>query len=151
MKGSSLNHLRLLFPMIANPRLCNKFQNSLRILQQLLPIIVDSKKFQNRLRILNSASSRLSTANMNVRKVSTDIVQDLPEKASTKARPASIISSNDQNGPKIQSPSALSAGQMEFCIHVRNCQNLTEAAADIMQAAIRRGTRAHRRNCAIVR
>lgn len=154
MKGSSFNDLQLLFPMIVNPRLNNKSQNrrmildsaSLRIvnhLQQLVPMIVDLRKFQNRQSILKSASSRWSRANMNVRRVSIDTVQDLPEKASMNARPASIINSNGKNCPKVQSFSALSAGQMELCIHVRIRQNLTKAAIAVAQAAIRRGTRVH--------
>ena len=143
MEGSFLNHLRQRFPIIVNPMLNNKFQNRLRILQQACPMTVDSNKFQNRLRILNSASSRWSRANMNVRKVSIDTVQDLPEKASMKAKPASIINSNGKNWPKVQSYSAVSAGQMDSCIHARSCMNSAAVALAITQAAIRRGTRAH--------
>ena len=80
MKGSFLNHLRQRFPIIVNPKLSNKFQTRLKNLQQAFPMTVERNKLQNRLRILNSASSRWSGANMNVRKVSTDIVQDFTGK-----------------------------------------------------------------------
>ena len=129
--------------MIVNPRLSNKFQTRLKNLQQAFPMTVDRNKLQNRLRILNSASSRWSRANMIVRKVSTDTVQDLPEKASTIARPASIINSNGKNCPKVQSYSDASAGQMDSYIHARICMNSHVVATAMTQAAIRRGTRAN--------
>ena len=146
MKGSFLSHLRQRFPIIVNPMLSKKFHTRLRNLQQAFPMTVDRNKLQNCLRLLNSASSRWSRANMNVRKMSTDIVQDLPEKASTIARPASIINSNGKNCPKVQPYSDASVGQMESCIHARICMNSRVVVIAITKAAIRRGTRANHSN-----
>ena len=83
---------------------------------------------------------------MSVRKASTDIVQDLLEKASTTAKPASIINSNGRNCPNVQSYSDASAGQMESCIHSRICMNSRVVMIAITKAAIRRGTRANHSN-----